>query len=54
MESKQAQCVGGRHKLETFDLVEYETVNPRLPKIDKVKMGKRDFCGRSKSQLFTK
>ena len=47
-------CVGGRHKRNTNNIVEYEKVNPRTKKLVKIIKGICDICGRNKSQLFTK
>ena len=47
-------CVGGRHKSNTNNIVEYEKVNPRTIKLVKIFNGKCDICGRNKSLIFTK
>ena len=47
-------CVGGRHKSDTNNNVEYEKVNPRTKKLVKVIKGSCSLCGRNKSQIFTK
>ena len=48
-EPRQTYCVGGRRKSKTNDIIEYEKRNP---KTNKVRKGKYDICGRSKSQSF--
>ena len=47
-------CVGGRHKSELNNIIEYETVNPRIKKLVKIIKGTCSICGRNKSQNFTK
>ena len=47
-------CVGGRHKSDIKNTVEYEKVNPRTKKLDKIIKGTCSICGRNKSQIFTK
>ena len=47
-------CVGGRHKSNTNNIVEYEKVNPRTKKLVKVIKGTCIICGRIKSQILTK
>ena len=47
-------CVGGRHYSQTVNQNVYEKVNPKTEKLVKVKKGKCAFCGRNKSQVFTK
>ena len=47
-------CVGGRHKSDTNNTVEYEKVNPRTKKLSKIMKGTCSICGRNKSQIFTK
>ena len=47
-------CVGGRHKSNANNIVEYEKVNPRTKKLVKVIKGTCSNCGRNKSQIFTK
>ena len=47
-------CVGGRHKSNTNNIVEYEKVNPRTKKLVKVIKGTCSICGCNKSQIFTK
>ena len=47
-------CVGGRHKSDTNNTVEYEKVNPRTKKLVKIMKGTCSICGRNKSQIFTK
>ena len=38
----------------TNNIVEYEKVNPRTKKLVKIIKGACTFCGRKKSQIFTK
>ena len=45
--------MGGRHKPNTIDVMEYEKINPKTNKIVEVRKRKCDVCGRSKSQNFT-
>ena len=47
-------CVGGRHKSNTNDIIEYEKVNPRNKKLVKIIKGTCSIGGRNKSQFFTK
>ena len=47
-------CVGGRHKSDTNNIIEFEKVNPRTKKHVKVIKGSYSICGRNKSQIFTK
>ena len=47
-------CVGGRHKSDTNNLIEYGKVNPRTKKLVKIIKGTCNICGRAKSQIFTK
>ena len=47
-------CVGGRHKSNTNNIVEYEKVNPRTKKFVKIIKGTCSVCERNKSQIFTK
>ena len=47
-------CVGGRHKSNTNNIIEYEKVNPRTKKLVKVIKGTCSVCSRKKSQIFTK
>ena len=47
-------CVGGRHKSNTNNIVEFEKVNPRTKKLVKFFKGKCDICGRNKSLIFTR
>ena len=54
MDSKQIFCVAGRHKSFTIDSIEYAKKGHKTIKIVKVRKGKCDRCGRSKSQIFTK
>ena len=46
-------CVGGRHKSDTRNSIEYEKANPKTKKVVKVIKGKCDNCGRNKSQIFS-
>ena len=50
----KTSCVGGRHKSDTNNIVEYEKVNPRTKKLVKFIKGTCSICGRNKSQIFTK
>ena len=47
-------CVGGRHKSDTNNIIEYEKVNPRIKKLVKIIKGTCSICGRNKSQIFSK
>ena len=47
-------CVGGRHKSDTKNIVEYEKINPKTKKLVKVIKGTCSICGRNKSQIFTR
>ena len=47
-------CVGGRHKSNTKNIIEYEKANPRNKKLVKIIKGTCSICGRNKSQIFTK
>ena len=51
---KKTWCVGGKHKSNTNNVIEYEKVNPRTKKLVKIIKGTCDICGRNKSQIFTK
>ena len=51
---KKIWCVGGRHKNDTNNIIEYEKVNPKTEKPVKVIKGTCSICGRNKSQIFTK
>ena len=46
-------CVGGRHKSDTNNIIEYEKVNPRTKKLVKVIKGTCNIYGRVKSKIFT-
>ena len=46
-------CVGGRHKSNTNNIIEYEKVNPRTRKLVKIIEGTCTICGRNKPQIFT-
>ena len=50
---EQTRCVGGRHKSNTNNIIEYEKVNPRNKKLVKIIKGTCSICGRNKSQIFT-
>ena len=47
-------CVGGRHKSNTNNIIEFEKINPRTKKLGKFTKGNCSICGRNKSQFFTK
>ena len=47
-------CLGGRQYSNTNNLVEHEKVNPKTKKLGKDIKGNCSFCGRNKSQIFTK
>ena len=47
-------CVGGRHYGESFNQNVYEKISPKTQKLDKLRKGSCSFCGRNKSQNFTK
>ena len=47
-------CLGCRHYSNTNNIVEYEKVNPRTKKLNKIIKGTCSICGKSKSQIFTK
>ena len=47
-------CLGGRHYGNTNNIIEYEKVNPGTKKLVKILKGTCSFCGRNKSQIFTK
>ena len=47
-------CVGGRHKSDTKNIVEYEKVNPKTKKFVEIIKGSCSICGHNKSQIFTK
>ena len=51
---KQTYCLGGRHYSNTIIIVEYEKMNPRTEKLVKFIKGTCSFCGRNRSQIFTK
>ena len=51
---KQTYCLGGRRYSNTINQNVYEKLNPKSKKIIKVLKGKCSFCGRNKSQIFTK
>ena len=47
-------CLGGRHYSDTNNITQYEKVNPKTKKLVKVIKGNCNFCGRNKSQIFSK
>ena len=47
-------CVGGRHKSNTNNIIEYEKVIPKTKKSVKIIKGTCSICGRNKSQILTK
>ena len=47
-------CVAGKHKRNTNNFIEYEKVNPKTKKLVKIKKRTCSFCGRKKSQIFSK
>ena len=47
-------CVGGRHKSNPNNIIEYEKFNPKTKKIVEIIKGTCSICGRNKSQIFTK
>ena len=48
-------CVGGKHKSNTNNIIEYEKpMNPKTKKLVKIIKGACSICGRNKSQIFTK
>ena len=47
-------CVGGKHKSDTKNIMEYEKVNPKTKKLIKIIKGTCSIRGRNKSQIFTK
>ena len=47
-------CVVGRHYSNTNNISEYEKRNPKTEKLVKIFRGACSFCGRNKSQIFTK
>ena len=51
---EQTWCVGGRHKSNTNNFIEYEKVNPRTERLVKIIKGSCSICGRNKSEIFTK
>ena len=44
-------CVDGRHYRNTNNILENEKQNPKIKKIDKIRIGKCDICERNKSQI---
>ena len=47
-------CLGGRHYSNTYNLIEYNKINPRNKKLVKFIKGTCSICGRNKSQIFSK
>ena len=47
-------CVGGRHKSNTNNIIEYEKMNPKTKKLVKVIKGPYTICGRNKSKIVSK
>ena len=47
-------CVGGKHYSNTNSKTQYEKVNPKNKKLVKIIKGTCSFCGRNKSQIFSK
>ena len=47
-------CLGGRHSNNTNNIPQYEKRNPKTKKLGKIIKGSCSFCGRNKSQNFTK
>ena len=47
-------CVGGKHYSNTNNKTQYEKVNPITKNVLKIIKGTCSFCGRNKSQIFTK
>ena len=54
MNSKQSYCLGGHHYSQTVSKNVYEKINPKTKKLVRIINGICSFCGRIKSQLFTK
>ena len=50
----KSYCLGGRHISNTYNITQYEKVNPRTKKLVKIIKGTCSVCGRNKSQIFTK
>ena len=46
-------CVGDKQKIKTIHQNKYEKISPKIKKLNKIKTGKCDICGRNKSQIFT-
>ena len=40
-------CLGGRHKSNTNNIIEYEKVNPKNKNLDKIIKGTCSICGRN-------
>ena len=47
-------CVGERHYSNTNNISEYKKRNLRTKKLVKILKRKCAFCGRNKSQIYTK
>ena len=47
-------CFGGKHYSSTIKIFEYEKLNVKTKKLVKIIKGICSFCGRNKSQTFTK
>ena len=47
-------CVGGRHYSESINQNVYENIKLKTKKYVKIRKGNCSFCGRDKSQIFTK
>ena len=47
-------CVGGKHYSNNDNISQHEKVNPTTKKLVKIIKGTCSFCGRNKSQIFTK
>ena len=53
MDSKTGTyCVGSTQKPNTIGVIEYEKINSKTQNVVKVREGKCDICGRSKSHFF--
>ena len=48
MDPKQIWCVGGWHKSNIIDIIEYQNLNPIMQTFVKVRTGKIDTFRRSK------
>ena len=47
-------CVGGRQYSNTNIITQYEKIKPKTKNLFKIVKGSCSFCGRSKSQIFTR